>query len=82
MKVYQQCGVETVFKHIIEAHKGCIVEEFGEESLTVTCRATCCSITSVCMCVGANLDIILGVQPLDKTGETVKETIRCSSLEG
>lgn len=40
----------------------------------------------VCMCVRAsvcaNLDVILGVQSSDKTGETVKETICCSSLEG
>lgn len=53
-----------------------IVEGIDEESLTVTCRIMCCE------CVSANLDVILGVQSLDETGETVKETIRCSSLEG
>ncbi len=69
-------------------HMGAIVEEFGEESLTVTYRATCCDITSVCVCVCvcacacANLEVIVGVQSLDKTGETVNETICCSSLEG
>lgn len=69
-------------KHSVEALKcnNAIVEKTGEESLTVTYRATCCGITSACVC--ANLDVILGVQSLDKTGETVKETIRCSSLEG
>lgn len=29
----------------------------------------------------ANLDVILGVQSLNKTGETVEETICCCSLE-
>lgn len=34
------------------------------------------------VCVSANLDVILSVQSLDETGETAKEAICCSSLEG
>lgn len=34
------------------------------------------------LCVCANLDVFIRVQSLDKIGETVKETICCSSLKG